>query len=65
MYRQLDVIGSWAFIGAHLAAYVRVPPAFAARFDLESMARANPLGSHADVLADVAAGAVRKAVLTG
>ncbi|WP_219821999.1 zinc-binding dehydrogenase [Streptomyces sp. Ru71] len=65
VYRQLDVIGSWAFTGAHLVEYVRVLPALAARFDLESMVTAYPLDSHAQALADVAAGAVLKAVLTG
>jgi threonine dehydrogenase-like Zn-dependent dehydrogenase len=65
VYRQLDVIGSWAFTGAHLVEYVRVLPALAARFDLESMVTAYPLDNHADALADVAAGAVLKAVLTG
>ncbi|MEW2626033.1 zinc-binding dehydrogenase [Streptomyces sp. NPDC048106] len=65
VYRQVEVIGSWAFTGAHLVGYVRVLPALAARFDLESMVTAYPLESHREALADVAAGAVLKAVLTG
>ncbi|MFC9280157.1 hypothetical protein [Streptomyces collinus] len=65
VYRQLDVSGSWAFTGAHLVEYVRLLPALTARFDLENMVTAYPLGHHAEALADVARGAVLKAVLTG
>ncbi|MFD6936706.1 hypothetical protein ACFWAP_11225 [Streptomyces goshikiensis] len=33
MYRQLNVVGSWAFTGAHLVEYVRLLPALAAVAD--------------------------------
>ncbi|WP_030685867.1 zinc-binding dehydrogenase [Streptomyces sp. NRRL B-1347] len=64
VYRQLDVIGSWAFTGAHLVEYVRLLPTLAARFDLASLVTAFPLDRHADALAAVADGSVMKAVLT-
>lgn len=64
VYRQLDVIGSWAFTGAHLVEYVRLLPALAARFDLASLVTSFPLERHADALAAVADGSVMKAVLT-
>ncbi|MGW1171291.1 hypothetical protein [Streptomyces sp. NPDC001153] len=44
---------------------MRLLPALAARFDLEGMVTVYPLEHHADALADVAAGAVLKAVLSG
>ncbi|MGW2649354.1 hypothetical protein ACWC2T_31670 [Streptomyces sp. NPDC001393] len=65
VYRQLDLVGSGAFTGAHLVEYVRLLPALAARFDLESMVTVYPPEHHADALADVAADAVLKAVLSG
>lgn len=64
VYRRLDVIGSWAFGGAHLVSYVRLLPQLLARFDLGRLVTAYPLADHAAALADVAAGRVVKAVLT-
>ncbi|WP_407552383.1 zinc-binding dehydrogenase [Streptomyces sp. Pv4-95] len=64
VHRQLDVIGSWAFTGAHLVEYVRLLPALTARFDLASLVTPFPLAEHADALTAVADGSVMKAVLT-
>ncbi|MFJ2744434.1 zinc-binding dehydrogenase [Streptomyces sp. NPDC087440] len=64
VHRQLDVIGSWAFTGAHLVEYVRLLPALTGRFDLASLVTSFPLDKHADALAAVADGSVMKAVLT-
>ncbi|WP_329585143.1 zinc-binding dehydrogenase [Streptomyces sp. NBC_01005] len=64
VHRQLDVVGSWAFTGAHLVEYVRLLPALTARFDLASLVTPFPLERHADALAAVADGSVMKAVLT-
>ncbi|WP_406135632.1 zinc-binding dehydrogenase [Streptomyces sp. NBC_01089] len=64
VHRQLDVIGSWAFTGAHLVEYVRLLPALTARFDLVSLVTPFPLERHADALGAVADGSVMKAVLT-
>jgi threonine dehydrogenase-like Zn-dependent dehydrogenase len=64
VHRQLDVIGSWAFSGAHLVEYVRLLPALVARFDLASLVTTFPLREHARAVAAVADGAVMKAVLT-
>ncbi|GHJ40412.1 zinc-binding dehydrogenase [Streptomyces sp. TS71-3] len=64
VHRQLDVIGSWAFSGAHLVEYVRLLPALTARFDLAGLVTAFPLAEHARALAAVADGSVMKAVLT-
>jgi threonine dehydrogenase-like Zn-dependent dehydrogenase len=63
VYRQLDVIGSWAFTGAHLVRYVELLPALAARFDLGSLVRTFPLAEAQSAMDQVAAGAVVKAVL--
>nr|AGS49338.1 putative alcohol dehydrogenase [uncultured bacterium esnapd2] len=64
VFRQLDVIGSWAFTGAHLIEYVQLLPALAARFDLASLVTTYPLTEHSAALRDVASGSVMKAVLT-
>ncbi|MCX4553883.1 zinc-binding dehydrogenase [Streptomyces sp. NBC_01387] len=64
VYRQLDVIGSWAFTGAHLVEYVRLLPALSARFDLASLVTPFSLEQHAAALDAVADGSVMKAVLT-
>lgn len=64
VHRQLNVIGSWAFTGAHLVEYVRLLPTLAARFNLASLVTPFPLDRHADALAAVANGSVMKAVLT-
>ncbi|MER7466096.1 zinc-binding dehydrogenase [Streptomyces sp. NPDC097981] len=63
VYRQLDVVGSWAFTGAHLVEYVSLLPALTARFDLARLVTPYALEENAQALADVAAGAVMKAVL--
>ncbi|MFF5265461.1 zinc-binding dehydrogenase [Actinomadura viridis] len=63
VYRQLDVIGSWAFTGAHLIEYVRLLPVLAARHDLASLVTAFPLREAERAMAAVAGGEVLKAVL--
>jgi threonine dehydrogenase-like Zn-dependent dehydrogenase len=63
VYRQLDVVGSWAFTGAHLAEYVRLLPALSARFDLARLVTDYPIEKCGAALEDVAAGNVMKAVL--
>jgi threonine dehydrogenase-like Zn-dependent dehydrogenase/ABC-type nitrate/sulfonate/bicarbonate transport system substrate-binding protein len=64
VYRRLDVLGSWAFTGAHLVEYVRLVPRLVERFDLARLVTPYALADHAVALRDVAAGAVMKAVLT-
>jgi threonine dehydrogenase-like Zn-dependent dehydrogenase len=64
VYRQLDVVGSWAFTGAHLVEYVNLLPALVARFDLASLVTPYRLDDSAAALDAVAAGRVMKAVLT-
>src|SRR5436853_3157978 len=56
--RQLDVVGSWAFTGAHLVEYVRLLPALAARFDLASLATTFPLDGAGDAFEALTAGTV-------
>ncbi|MGH9229681.1 MAG: hypothetical protein ACRD07_13330 [Acidimicrobiales bacterium] len=63
VYRNLDVIGSWAFTGGHLSQYVRLLPALLDRFRLGDLVTTYPLDDHATALRDVANGAVMKAVL--
>jgi threonine dehydrogenase-like Zn-dependent dehydrogenase len=63
VYRQLDVVGSWAFTGAHLVEYVRLLPRLAERFDLARLVTTYALADNSVALQDVAAGAVMKAVL--
>jgi threonine dehydrogenase-like Zn-dependent dehydrogenase len=63
VYRQLDVIGSWAFTGAHLVEYVNLLPTLAARFDLARLVTPFPLAEADAAIREVAAGAVIKAVL--
>jgi threonine dehydrogenase-like Zn-dependent dehydrogenase len=63
VYRRLDVLGSWAFTGAHLARYVGLLPTLLARFDLARLVTTYPLTDHSAALADVAAGSIMKAVL--
>lgn len=64
VYRQLDVVGSWAFTGAHLLEYVKLLPALVARFDLAALVTPYRLEDCAAALDAVAAGQVMKAVLT-
>ncbi len=61
--KQLKVFGSWAFAEAHYLRYVQSLPQLAARFDLERLLTVYPLADANRALADVAAGAVMKAVL--
>ncbi|MBK0373080.1 zinc-binding dehydrogenase [Streptomyces sp. RB110-1] len=63
VYRQLRVIGSWAFTGAHLIEYMRLLPALTARFDLSGLVTAFPLDQVEQALRQVATGGVIKAVL--
>lgn len=64
VHRQLDVVGSWAFSGAHLVDYVRLLPALTRRADLASLVTTFPLDEHAAALRAVAEGTVMKALLT-
>jgi threonine dehydrogenase-like Zn-dependent dehydrogenase len=64
VYRQLDVVGSWAFTGSHLAHYVDLLPKLLRRFDLRGLVRVYPLADCAVAMEAVAAGSVLKAVLT-
>jgi len=63
VYRQLDVVGSWAFTGAHLVEYVKLLPALTARFDLASLVTTFGLDQHTTALDAIRDGAVMKAVL--
>ncbi|WP_326664953.1 zinc-binding dehydrogenase [Streptomyces sp. NBC_00385] len=63
VHRQLDVIGSWAFTGAHLARYIGLLPELAGRFDLARLVTTYPLEDSASALRDVANGSALKAVL--
>jgi threonine dehydrogenase-like Zn-dependent dehydrogenase len=63
VYRQLNVIGSWAFTGAHLAEYVRLLPALTSRFGLARLVTAYPLADSMAALEAVGHGKVMKAVL--
>lgn len=62
--KQLKVYGSWAFAEAQFARYVHTLPQLAARFDLGRLVTAYPLAEANQALADMASGAVMKAVLT-
>jgi threonine dehydrogenase-like Zn-dependent dehydrogenase len=64
VYRRLDVLGSWAFTGAHLVEYIGLLPRLVERFDLARLVTTYALADHGDALRDVADGAVMKAVLT-
>lgn len=61
--KQLKMYGSWAFAEAQYARYVRTLPQLAARFDLSKMVTLYPLTEANQALADMASGAVMKAVL--
>jgi len=63
VYRQLDMVGSWAFTGAHLREYIRMLPALTRRFDLRSLVTCLPLPQVGEALRQVGDGAVIKAVL--
>ena len=64
VWRQLDVIGSWAFTGAHLVQYVTLLPALTARFDLAALPTTYPLEAVEAALDALARGEVMKVVLT-
>jgi threonine dehydrogenase-like Zn-dependent dehydrogenase len=64
VHRQLDVVGSWAFTGAHLREYIRMLPALTRSFDLRSLVTCLPLARVGEALSQVEAGTVIKAVLT-
>lgn len=61
--KQLKVYGSWAFAEAQFARYVSTLPQLAARFDLSKLVTHYPLEEANQALADMASGAVMKAVL--
>jgi threonine dehydrogenase-like Zn-dependent dehydrogenase len=61
--KQLKVYGSWAFAEAHYARYVDTLPQLAARFDLGRLVTRYPLAEANRALAEMASGAVMKAVL--
>ncbi|MER5554701.1 zinc-binding dehydrogenase [Streptomyces sp. NPDC002793] len=63
VHRQLDVVGSWAFTGAHLARYMSLLPELAARFDLVRLVTTYALEDSASALHDVTNGKALKAVL--
>jgi len=63
VFRQLDVVGSWAFTGAHVVEYVKLLPALIRRFDLKSLVTSYPLEACSQAMAAVASGSVMKAVL--
>lgn len=63
VYRQLDVVGSWAFTGAHLIEYVRLLPELVNCFDLARLVTTYPLLESGSAMQDVANGSVIKAVL--
>jgi threonine dehydrogenase-like Zn-dependent dehydrogenase len=63
VYRNLDVVGSWAFTGGHLVEYVRLLPRLVERFPLRRLVTTFPLDEHAAALAAVRSGEVMKAVL--
>ena len=63
VYRQLDVIGSWAFSGAHLVRYVELLPQLCSTFDLGPLVTQFDLGEVNNAMKQVAEGTVVKAVL--
>jgi threonine dehydrogenase-like Zn-dependent dehydrogenase len=63
VHRQLDLLGSWAFTGAHLVEYVRLLPRLVERFDLARLVTTYALDDSHVALRDVATGAAMKAVL--
>jgi D-arabinose 1-dehydrogenase-like Zn-dependent alcohol dehydrogenase len=60
VYRRLDVLGSWAFTGAHLVEYVNLLPRIVEQCDLARLVTTCALADHAVALRDVADGAVMK-----
>lgn len=64
VHRQLDVVGSWAFTGAHLLDYIRLLPALTDRFDLQALVTQYPLDDVAAALLAAREGTSMKIVLT-
>ncbi|OZD03369.1 hypothetical protein CH275_16455 [Rhodococcus sp. 06-235-1A] len=62
VYRQLNVVGSWAFSGAHLVRYVERLPAMVRHFDLASLVTRFEHAGAEEALAAVRDGSVMKAV---
>ncbi|WP_329569001.1 zinc-binding dehydrogenase [Kitasatospora sp. NBC_01266] len=63
VHRQLDLVGSWAFTGAHLGAYIRLLPQLLARFDLASLVTTFPLDQVGTAMGEASRGTALKAVL--
>jgi threonine dehydrogenase-like Zn-dependent dehydrogenase len=63
VHRQLTVVGSWGFTGAHLAGYVGFLPELTHRFDLVGLVTTFALDAAGHALEHVTAGSVLKAVL--
>jgi threonine dehydrogenase-like Zn-dependent dehydrogenase len=61
--RQLSVLGSWAFSGAHYVEYLRTLPQLLARFSLAQLITPFPLERAQDALDAAREGRVTKAVL--
>lgn len=61
--KQLTVLGSWAFSGAHVVEYVASVPRLLERFDLPALITPFPLAEAQAALDAVRAGTVTKAVL--
>jgi Zn-dependent alcohol dehydrogenase len=64
VYRQLTVVGSWAFTGSHLVAYVNLLPQLTQRFDIARMVSVFPLAEVGEAMRAVRAGEVVKAVVS-
>jgi threonine dehydrogenase-like Zn-dependent dehydrogenase len=63
VHRQLTVVGSWAFTGSHLVAYVNLLPQLTERFDLARMVSVFPLAEVDEAMRAVRAAEVVKAVV--
>lgn len=63
VYRNLEVVGSWAFTGGHLVRYVGLLPRLLERFRLGRLVITYPLEDHAAALRGLAHGSVMKTVL--
>jgi threonine dehydrogenase-like Zn-dependent dehydrogenase len=63
VYRQLTVVGSWAFTGSHLVAYVNLLPQLTRRFDIARLVTVFPLARVDEAMSAVRAGAVVKAIV--
>ncbi|KUL39425.1 hypothetical protein ADL15_09735 [Actinoplanes awajinensis subsp. mycoplanecinus] len=63
VFRQLTVVGSWAFTGSHLVKYVNLLPQLTRRFDIGQMVSVFPLKDVDEAMRSARAGDVVKAVL--